>query len=419
MERKRKGSISPLFRENLDVAIKSIKSNRLRSVLTITIIAIGITSLVGVLTTIDALKGSINQSFSKMGASSFNITRKYSQTTSSQRKRVKNKMAISYAQAQLFAEKYDVPSLVTVYTTIGSTETIKYASEKTDPNIQVIATDDTYLKFSLLDLGKGRELSKRDLDNAEFNCVIGATIATTLFGKDDPIGKVITVRAVRYKVIGVLKPVGQSFGGSADQSVYIPISNARALFVNEESNFEIGIKSDPGIEVQFAVDEAERIFRAVRRLSPYDETDFNIRRSDSMLSQMSETMNQVTWASIVISLIILLGAMVGLMNIMLVSVKERTREIGTRKALGATSKLIRQQFFMEAIVIGQIGGLAGMFVGISVGNVVALFLGAPFIIPWVWMLLAVVLCLIVSVVSGFIPAKRAAALDPIEALRYE
>jgi putative ABC transport system permease protein len=421
MERKRVLGLSPLFRENFHVAVRSIRSNGLRSVLTIIIIAIGITSLVGILTATDALKNSLEDSFGKLGANSFYFRAEYSNTTSSQKRRMKNKRNISYSQAKYFVDNFKLKgSIVTLSTGAAYGQTVKFESQKTDPNVDIIASDDNYLLFKSYELEKGRNFSKNDIDNCDYVCIIGDVIKKKLFKeKMNPVGEVITIGARRYKVIGVIKKVGESYSENIDNSVLISVTNARASFIDDNTSFTVGVIPPLGADLNKVIDDATMVFRASRRLSPYDPDDFRVSRNDIMVSESMKTMKTVTIAAAVIGFITLLGAAVGLMNIMLVSVKERTREIGTRKALGASSKRIHQQFLIEAIVIGQLGGIFGIVIGIIVGNVVAYAMKVDFVIPWIWIISAVLVCLAVGVLSGFIPAKRAAALDPIESLRYE
>ena len=412
--------ISPLVRENLSVAIKSIRSNGLRSLLTILIIAVGITSLVGILTATDALKREVFTSFEKFGTTSFSIVRKYFSTEGGARERIRNNTTITYSQAMAFKKNYGEEQLVSIYAGVASNVAVKYEGQSTNPTARVTAADENYLRYSNTSISKGRGISLNDIDLAAQVCVVGSGIVRTLFqGEEDALGKVISVQGYRYEIVGVTESQGSSFGGSADANVIIPVSTARFGLVGENTSFSIGVVP---AEFEMGKDykaEAEQVMRGVRRLSPIDETDFRISSSESMMQNLTEVMGVITIVSACIGLITLLGAAVGLMNIMLVSVKERTREIGTRKALGASAKTIKEQFLFESVVISQIGCALGVFMGVLAGNLVAMAMKASFIIPWLWILAAIAVCLVVGIASGYIPAVRASKLDPIEALRYE
>ena len=412
--------ISPLVRENLSVAIKSIRSNGLRSLLTILIIAVGITSLVGILTATDALKREVFTSFEKFGTTSFSIVRKYFSTEGGARERIRNNTTITYSQAMAFKKNYGEEQLVSIYAGVASNVAVKYEGQSTNPTARVTAADENYLRYSNTSISKGRGITLNDIDLAAQVCVVGSGIVRTLFqGEEDALGKVISVQGYRYEIVGVTESQGSSFGGSADANVIIPVSTARFGLVGENTSFSIGVVP---AEFEMGKDykaEAEQVMRGVRRLSPIDETDFRISSSESMMQNLTEVMGVITIVSACIGLITLLGAAVGLMNIMLVSVKERTREIGTRKALGASAKTIKEQFLFESVVISQIGCALGVFMGVLAGNLVAMAMKASFIIPWLWILAAIAVCLVVGIASGYIPAVRASKLDPIEALRYE
>ena len=410
---------SPLLRENLSVSLTAVKTNKLRSILTIMMIAVGIMALVGILTAIDAIKGSVTDSFNRMGASTITIRSQSLRGQSSEiRRRIRNKPAITYQQAMAFAQSYNVPSRIAVYATAAGMMEASYGSEKTNPDITIIGANPDYFPVNALELSEGRLFSTYEMSSSGFVTVIGYGLMS-LFGDQDPIGEFLNIDGRRYQVIGVLKSKGAAFGGGADKQIFIPLGNARSVYGGDDMNFQIKIQPLEGQNSQNAYEEAEILFRTVRRLSPTDETDFRVDRSEDMLERSMETMRIVTIVAVIIGLITLLGAAVGLMNIMLVSVNERTREIGTRKAMGATSRVIKQQFLFEAIVIGQLGGLGGIVLGILAGNLTSLGTKTPFVIPWVWMLLGVAVCFVVSILSGYIPAVRASRLDPIEALRYE
>ena len=407
-----------LVAENIDMALRAVRSNRLRSSLTIAIIALGITSLVGILTAVDSMDATLKDAYSRMGAGIINIRSLYSMPAGMHR--IRNSREISRAQAERFTDYYRTPATVTIFTTVLSGTRAEAGQKRTNPTTDVIATDGNYMKYNMLELSSGRSLSAADVEGGRFYCVIGDNVARTLFeAQEDPVGQTVHISGRSYIIIGVAAPVGNNAGGSMDGSILVPYTNALANLATSTPDFTIGILPDPSVSPETAATEAEMTFRAVRRLAPFDDADFRITRSEAVIEELNSTMRTLTIAAIVIGLVTLTGAAVGLMNIMLVSVRERTREIGTRKALGAASKRIKAQFLMESVIIGQTGGLIGIAAGILIGNIIAAVMQASFIIPWLWMLLAIALCMAVGILSGYLPAKRAAALDPIECLRYE
>lgn len=392
---------TPLFKENLDVAVKSVKSNRLRSILTILIIGIGITSLVGVLTATDSLKKKVYSNFEKFGTNSFTIRSKY-YSSSGVHRRIKNLQYITFYQAETFKKNFtDNNCIISVFTYAANGITAKYGAKSSNPNLRLVAGDKDYLSYNNSIVEKGRGITETDITNSSFSCVIGAGVAKSLFTNTPAIGKIITISGLRYKIVGLLKSVGVGFGGGADNIIIIPISNARSYFMSDNTSFSIGVRPNSyQIDNNELYGKAESLFRSIRRLSPADESDFTINTSETFMEEINKIMKIITIVSFAIGLITLLGASVGLMNIMLVSVKERTREIGTRKALGASAKLIKMQFLSEAIVISQLGCILGIILGVLIGNATALFMKTSFIIPWLWLCVAILLCLIVGITSG-------------------
>ncbi len=406
--------------ENLRIAYASIASNKLRAVLTMAIIAIGILSLVGIVTAIESIKGSITDSFSALGANSFTISnRTITAQGGPDGRRNRNQAQISYDQAREFQERFTVPSTVSLSMNVSGSAIIKRGSVKTNPNVRLYGGNENALKNSGDNLAEGRNFSQIEVSGGRSVAIIGSDVARVLFPDDDPINQQISTGGASFTVVGVLAAKGASMGRSEDLRMIIPITAARALFAIPYPNVSIAVTPDQPEWMDLAASEAEGVFRTIRRLSASDDSDFSINRSDSFANMMIENLAMVTMAASLIGLITLLGAAVGLMNIMLVSVGERTREIGTRMALGAKPRVIEQQFLFESILISQMGGAAGIVLGILCGNLISLLTGGAFVIPWGWLVLGVALCLLVGICSGYLPARKAAGLDPVEALRYE
>jgi putative ABC transport system permease protein len=409
------------IRENIREALKSVRSQLLRTILTVLIIAIGIIALVGILTSIDAISGSISSNFSSMGSNSFTI-RNFGFSGGLQKGGRKRKYyeRISYDEAVEFKNRYEFPATVSMSTRASSLATLKYQSEKTNPNIFIFGVDDNYFETSGYEIERGRNFSETEIRYGSHVVIIGKDIQKKLFpNKENPIDKLISVGPGKYRIIGVLESKGSSMGFSGDKNAFIPIINARQYFSQANPTFTINVKANTQGELDRAVGEAMGIFRIIRKDKIKKEASFEVSKSDSFANLFLENMAFVRIAAIAIAIITLLGSAIGLMNMMLVSVTERTREIGIRKAIGASSSTIRMQFLIEAIVICQFGGILGIILGIIFGNAVGSVVGGEFIIPWAWMILGVFLCLVVGLLSGIYPAYKASKLDPIESLRYE
>ena len=413
--------IKPLVLENIKIAFQSIRGNIVRSVLTILIIAVGISALVGILTAIDSIKSSITAEFTRLGANTFSIqSRSMRVQIGNKRYRSKNYSYISYFQARSFREKYTFPAAVSISVNATGTATVKYESKKSNPNVSVRGIDENFLQTAGYEVESGRGLTFQESFDGNNVALVGSGLIKKLFPNDvDPLGKSISVGSGKYQIVGVLKSKGSGFGEGGDQIVLLPFTNVRQYFPRPQMNFRINIMPKSAQYLDGAIGEAEATFRNIRGLNITDDSDFIIEKSDNLVNVLLENIKYVTLAATIIGFITLMGAAIGLMNILLVTVAERTREIGIHKAMGATSHSIKQQFLIESIVIGQLGGFLGIILGILAGNGVSMLIGSSFIVPWEWMLGGVVLCLFVSLASGVLPAIKASKLDPIEALRYE
>jgi len=410
-----------LFKENVRIALGSIKTQLLRTILTVLIIAIGITALVCILTVVAALENTLSSDFASMGSNTFNID----QYDASERMGRHNEHKIdnpiiSYPEAKAFKEKYNFPLAHTSLSfTATSNAEVKFESKKTDPEISVLGVDEYFLINSGLETTKGRNFTNFDIANNTYSCIVGSDFEKDLFKDVNPVDKILSIRGAKFKIIGVLKEKGSTFGKSQDLRVLIPIQVARSLFTAPDINYTISVMVDKKDLLNQATDDANSRMRSVRKLSPVKENNFGISRSDDLINKILSITQYLGISAWVIGIITIFGSSIALMNIMLVSVTERTREIGVRKALGAKRSTIAIQFFMETLVIGQLGGLLGVILGISAGFGIATAMNFIFVIPWGAIIAAFITTFIVAIVSGSYPALKASKLDPIEALRYE
>ena len=411
-----------LFKENVKIALGSIRTQLLRTILTIIIIAIGITALVGILTVVAAFENNLNSTFASMGSNTFNINQ-YQNTLREDGGNEVEKInpIISYPEAKAFKEKYSYPMTQTSLSfTATSSAEVKFENQKTDPEISVLGIDEYYLTNSGLEVTQGRNFNSFDISNNVYSCIVGSDFATKGLLKDvNPINKILSLRGAKFKVIGVLKEKGSTFGNRKDLRVMIPIQVARSLFSAPNINYSLSTMIQKTELLDAAIDNAILTMRKIRKLNPVEEDNFGISRSDELVNKIASITGFLGMSAWLIGIITILGSSIALMNIMIVSVTERTREIGVRKALGAKKSAIAIQFFIETITVGQIGGIFGIIVGILVGYGISSLLNLEFVTPWGAIFAAFITSFIVGLVSGLYPAIKASRLDPIEALRYE
>jgi len=406
---------------NISEGIRSIQANLLRSILTAMIVAIGITSLVGILTAIDGIEASITDSFSNLGVKKFEIRSKSQHRGN--RGGVKEKVypILTYKQADKFKQLYKEPSNISIHTRITGVAEVKRGSKKTNPNVSVVGGNDHYIIIEGKNIDQGRNFSPIEVRYGSYVAIIGQEVVDALFEDDEEvINSSISVLGSKYKVIGTIKKEGALSGGGGDRLILIPVQNARGSSGGRVLRYTLDVGIDNALEMEYAMSEARGLMRSIRRDPIGEDDSFELRKSDTLAENLDEITGYLQIGGFGIGFVTLLGASIGLMNIMMVSVTERTREIGIRKALGATPLRIRQQFLIEAIIVTLLGGSLGVILGIGIGNLIAnLISPGTFVIPWVWIIVGFLICVFVGLISGYYPAFKASKVDPIESLRFE
>jgi len=421
--------------DTLLLAFRTVKSNKLRTGITVAIIAFGIMALIGIITAIQAMNQSLNESFSTMGANAFSIryrdrqihiggnNNRVQKTTkgSLKEKNSNTGKIITYEEAKAFKERFAFPAWVSISIRGPRNIVVNNEKIKTNPNVVLQGGDENYLILSGYSLSAGRNFNKLDVESGRSVCVLGNSVAKKFYGDntEKAVDKIIKVANIKYRIIGILKDKGSSAFLNADNVVITTFNNIRRLFPTNGTSYNIGIMVNNIKDMDIAIGEATGTFRPIRKLNFTDENNFFVDKSDSIVQAFTNSLGSITTAAAFIGLITLIGAAIGLMNIMLVAVNERTREIGLIKALGGTKKSIRQQFLFESIIISLIGAIFGIILGVLVGNLFGIVLKTGFVVPWGWVLIGIIVCSLVGLFAGLYPAYKASKLDPIVALRYE
>lgn len=420
--------------DTISLSYRTIRANKLRTGLTVAIIALGIAALIGIRTAIEAMTQKFTESFSSMGANGYSIRFKPAwqvrfnvglkreiRGRRKERKSNTNK-PITQFQAESFKQNFNFPAMVSL--SLGGTGNaiVSANGKKTNPTVRITGGDENYTDLNGFKIAYGRGLNIQDVQSGRNVCLIGNDIVTKLFGGklDKPVEQIIRINNISFRVIGTLESKGSTLGGSRDNLVITSYNTVRRFFSNNpNASFSIGVKVAEIKMLDIAIGEGEGVFRSIRKIETKEADNFVIDKSDSFVELLLRNLSWLTGAAVVIGFITLMGAAIGLMNIMLVAVTERTKEVGLVKAIGGKQSSIRQQFLFESIIISLLGAAFGIIAGILLGNTVSVLMSTGFVVPWLWVALGILICSIVGLLAGIYPAMKASKLNPIEALRYE
>ncbi|KYP16155.1 ABC transporter permease [Flavihumibacter sp. CACIAM 22H1] len=422
------------FADTLSLSMRTIRSNRLRTGITVAIIALGIAALIGINTAIQAISQKFMESFSSMGANGFTIRYrsafrfdrgelKKEEKGGKKLKKSNTNKPITREQAEGFKKRYKFPAKVSLSLGGGNNNSASFGSKKTNPTVYVNGGDENYVDMNGFEIAAGRNLNELDVSTGRNVCLIGRDVYEKLFGSSNPetpLEKIININNIPFRVIGTLQSKGSTFGRSLDNNIITTYNSVRRFFTSSASStFTIGVKTADISQIETAIGEAEGLFRVLRKNEIKEESNFLIDKSDAFVELAMRQIGWLTGSAVVIGFITLMGAAIGLMNIMLVAVTERTKEVGLIKAIGGKQRNVRWQFLLEAILISLLGALIGIVLGVLLGNIVSMLMSTGFVVPWVWVFLGVLICTVVGLAAGSYPAYKASRLNPIEALRYE
>ena len=405
--------------EVVRMALTAVGAHKLRSFLTMSGIAIGVFSVIGVMTVIATIQKTIESNLNILGANSFVISKYPAIMGGGPQNHFTNRRDVSLEQADRFRDlMQESHAIVSFIIRRGGRQAV-YLDRKTNPNVILIGGDEHYTSVRDLQVDRGRNLTQEDANYGRAVCILGADVVTRLFPGEDPLLKRFRMDGQTYLVIGTYAPKGTMFGQSMDNLVVLPITRFLAVYGRAGRSIGISVQARSQAELDATFNQAIGSMRLARGLKPEDPNDFDIVSNDSLIEMFNNATSIIKTGAFVISLIALLAAGVGIMNIMLVSVTERTKEIGVRKSLGARQRAILRQFLIEAVVISLMGGVCGILLGVGVGNLLGMVMAGEATIPVLWIVIGLVFCAGIGIVFGYYPARKAAKLDPIEALRFE
>jgi putative ABC transport system permease protein len=404
-----------LFTEILRLAFTSLSSNKLRSSLTVLGIAVGVFSVIGVMTLINGMRSSVESGLNVLGANSFQINKVAPFTDWN---RFRNRRDITFSVASRFKNLMADSARISMQLGRGG-KVVVYKDRRTNPNVNLRGADENYISAFNFDVAAGRNLAADDVEYGRPVAVLGHDVAEKIFQNEDPLGRSVRIDGQNYLVVGVMASKGTSFGQSQDNFVLTPITRWIAIYGQQWRSISLNVQALSQAELSATMETAIGMMRLVRGLKPEDPNDFEVFSNESLIEAFNKIADVVAMGALIISAIALLASGIGVMNIMLVSVTERTKEIGIRKSIGAKKRSILLQFLAEAVALSLSGGVAGVAIGVGGGNAVAMAMNTAITFPWLWTGIGLAVCGGIGVIFGLYPAWKAAALDPIEALRYE